>query len=575
MSFTQTRRLAGLPTSLLRRLFGSSNRTSIFVPRSSLNVTDKFVVQARPSHKKHPDVRQMVKKMTKKSKKDTKDSTSRANILFYEIQEALLKYKEKFGKSLSVSQVTIQPELLEVFLFTRNRPLVEIPSVEIIYQTSEGHGLAIIPQSLYATPFVENQSDIFNSYTVIQVPKSIVGDKVSVKLLTHHDYCCESEMLEIVKPSPKRNQQLIICDKFESCTGCQFQMLPYEEQLEHKSSIISRAYKFFYPNLEKEHPHLDSFGVVTGSSMQYAYRNKLTPHYKRNKHYVEGKFDIGFVHPNPTKGITDIDYCPITSPTINQSLQHYKRKQFEIEAAKEYNPRSNLGGLNLRESILVNAETGSYRNICLEGGKKIITTRVEDKIFQYESDLFFQINTSILPLVFDFIRYHLKQSDTKLQYLIDSYCGVGLFSICLANDFSGKVFGIEIDSNSIKYATKNAKLNGLKVPDKIQFIDGDAETMFSSPEFVNSGIVGEQSVVIMDPSRKGSTNLFLKQLVQLKPKMVVYVSCNVFTQARDLSAFNTFLKAQNLNYVVKDIVGFDFFPQTRHVETVAILELQE
>jgi tRNA (uracil-5-)-methyltransferase len=169
----------------------------------------------------------------------------------------------------------------------------------------------------------------------------------------------------------------------------------------------------------------------------------------------------------------------------------------------------------------------------------------------------------------------LKQSDTKLQYLIDSYCGVGLFSICLANDFSGKVFGIEIDSNSIKYATKNAKLNGLKVPDKIQFIDGDAETMFSSPEFVNSGIVGEQSVVIMDPSRKGSTNLFLKQLVQLKPKMVVYVSCNVFTQARDLSAFNTFLKAQNLNYVVKDIVGFDFFPQTRHVETVAILELQE
>lgn len=188
---------------------------------------------------------------------------------------------------------------------------------------------------------------------------------------------------------------------------------------------------------------------------------------------------------------------------------------------------------------------------------------------------FFQNNNSILIPVLEYIKYHIGLGAKLYKYLVDTYCGVGFFGISLSKLIpkEGKVFGIELSERSINFATHNAMLNGLEVPKRMQFISGSADSMFKNEEFLNSGIKGKESIVIMDPSRKGSTELFMRQLLEFKPKLIIYVSCNVFTQARDLSLFNKLQEEGSISYRVRDVVGFDFFPQTKHVETVAVLEL--
>lgn len=558
---------------VISRALTTSARSSIFVKRSS-KTTNKVKEQET---KKNNEVVTLLKKVHKKRKKDTTDETKRSNILFLEIQDAIKVFQQKYSNLLSIEQIKTKPELIEKFLWHRNRPEVIIPSVEIIYQSSEGHGLGIIPTSLYGMPYVTDQEDIFDQFTVVVVPNTIIGDKAKVVLLTHQEYYAESSMLELVQPSIERNDELVVCEKFNDCTGCQFQMLPYDEQLSNKQRFVQRAYQFFYPDLLKDHPELLAVGKVFGSPLEYGYRHKLTPHYKIPRNYGGEKFAIGFDNPNPGNQVTDIQHCYLASPIINENYGALRDKHLDMAQKLPLNSRTKTGGLMIRESLKLNEETKSYDKICLDGGKKIVTEMVEDKLFQFELSTFFQVNTHILPLVFDFIRGHMKSSSHDFKYLVDSYCGAGLFGICLAKDLpeGGKVFGIEIDKSSTDNAASNAKLNNLSVPDKIEFINGNADLMFQSPEFLASGIVGNQSIVIMDPSRKGSSNLFLKQLLEFKPKMIVYVSCNVFTQARDLATFNQFQKLYNTNYKIKELVGFDFFPQTRHVETVAILELKD
>ena len=137
-----------------------------------------------------------------------------------------------------------------------------------------------------------------------------------------------------------------------------------------------------------------------------------------------------------------------------------------------------------------------------------------------------------------------------------------VFGIALSNSFqeNTKIFGIEISNISIKYANHNVKINYLN-KDKIKFIQGDASSMFKNEEFIKSGILGKNSVVIIDPSRKGSNESFMKQLLEFEPEIIIYVSCNVFTQARDLATFDKLQQNSNVKYKVRDIMGFDFFPK--------------
>ncbi|KAK8130731.1 tRNA (uracil-5-)-methyltransferase [Apiospora kogelbergensis] len=195
------------------------------------------------------------------------------------------------------------------------------------------------------------------------------------------------------------------------------------------------------------------------------------------------------------------------------------------------------------------------------------TEYIDDFVFHNPAGSFFQNNNSILPPFTDYIRQHiLPKSDSSsppIKFLVDAYSGSGLFTITLSSQFQQSV-GIDIAEQSIEYARKNAAANALP-PSQAKFIAADANELF-------------QSLRDYPPD---------ETLLQFGPKRVVYVSCNVHTQARDVGQLvrgetgeetaaaegsaAAAGKGKKVRYDIESLVGFDFFPQTGHVEGVAVL----
>lgn len=217
------------------------------------------------------------------------------------------------------------------------------------------------------------------------------------------------------------------------------------------------------------------------------------------------------------------------------------------------------------------------KHVCITDQKATVREKVGDWIFEYNAGSFFQNNNSVLVPLTDYVRDAIFPSSSLSTdsdpspptHLVDAYCGAGLFAITLSPHFK-TVAGIELSADSIKFATRNAKLNNIPA-DKITFRAGDAAAIFKT--------VGEfppdKSVLLIDPPRKGCDDKFIQQLLAFRCKTVVYVSCNVHTQARDVGII---LKATEneepgRKYVLDSIRGFDLFPQTAHVESVAVLRL--
>lgn len=545
---------------MLRFVLGSSkfrrSIVSVSVPSNeTVYITSDSQIRSIINSNPKPAASKTLKRITSKA-------IDQSPILIHEIKETISLYNRKFQTLLHLESLANDDDLIRTFSFSKNRPYHEI-KVEILYQSSEGEGYGIIPKASYSTG---------HGYTLVIVPKTVVGDLVRVRLLMHHKYMAESSLLSVESHSQsKRDNSLIRCDKFNECNGCQLQMLRYEDQLEFKKDVITRAYKFLYPSIFDQINDVD-FGRVTPSPMQYYYRTKITPHYSWNRKIFElaqnqkdYAIPIGFMNVDPTKPKVDINHCPIATNTLNQQLPSIKADI--IQKLKIANPKQYLSTALLRESMLIDLTTGNYNMIAITDPKSIATEKVANRVFQFPANEFFQNNNHILPDLLN----HIKSSLQGVSYknIIDTYCGSGFLGISLSDLIKeGKVFGIEISSNSVRYASNNAKLNG--VQNKTKFIEGKADIIFKNAEFETLGIEGNDSIVIMDPSRKGSSLEFLSQLYEFKPKMIIYVSCNVFTQARDLEQF---MNLSNGRYKIKSIRGFDFFPQTKHVETVAILEL--
>ena len=123
-----------------------------------------------------------------------------------------------------------------------------LDNVKIRAMTSLGEGLAMVHKSMYAHNFTSDPEEILNQYTVLIIPKTVIGDNARVLLKMHHEFYAEGELIEVLNSKSKgsrRNDRLIVCEKFNECNGCQLQMLSYEDQLKYKQSVIQRAYKYF------------------------------------------------------------------------------------------------------------------------------------------------------------------------------------------------------------------------------------------------------------------------------------------------------------------------------------------
>ena len=142
------------------------------------------------------------------------------------------------------------------------------------------------------------------------------------------------------------------------------------------------------------------------------------------------------------------------------------------------------------------------------------------------------------------------------NYFIDAYCGSGLFSLTVHEHFK-KCYGVEISALGVSAAKANADANDVT---NVEFLQGSSERIFNNVQHLEA----DETVVLIDPPRKGCDEQFLKQLSNFNPKKIVYVSCDPSTQARDTKYI---LNCGN-GYSIRSVTPVDFFPQTRHIENV-------
>jgi tRNA (uracil-5-)-methyltransferase len=434
---------------------------------------------------------------------------------------------------------------------------------------------------------------------VFIVPFAAPGDTVVAKPFQHiqQDGYSLAELVEVSTSGPQRDDSLVRCGHFAKCSGCQFQMLSYKDQLVHKRTIVQKAYRNFSRLDPSSVPEI---GDTMGSPLQYGYRTKLTPHFdgpwqgradrrKGIKPEWPGVPPIGFMLKGTRKTI-DIEDCPIGTDAVRLGM---KRERDRV--AKTINDYRRGATLLLREStervpknegILSELEVGdkkpviedrgdfSHLKICKTDSNATSKEYIDDFVFTNPAGSFFQNNNSILSPFTQYIREQIipkTQDDVKISYLVDAYCGSGLFTITLSSLFKRSV-GIDISTQSIEFASKNAALNKLSA-EQATFMAADAANIFEKMEFPAA-----ETVVMIDPPRKGCDQNFLSQLLRFGPQRIVYVSCNVHTQARDVGVLVDGLKevTKGLDpmkgaYEIESLKGFDFFPQTGHVESVAVL----
>ncbi|KAK7536267.1 S-adenosyl-L-methionine-dependent methyltransferase [Phyllosticta citribraziliensis] len=462
-------------------------------------------------------------------------------------------------------------------------PFTEI-EVTVSEISSTGDGLATLP----------------DSKQVYVVPFTTPGDVVKAKVIKHFvEGYTMADFVKVVTPGHLRDDSLINCGYFSSCSGCQFQMLPYEHQLAHKRTIVDKAYRNF-SNLA---PHLvPEIGETIGSPLHYGYRTKLTPHFdgppgqKRSdrRNGIVKKFQevppIGFMKKG-TRHTIDIEDCPIGTDAVRMGMKRERQR-----VAAELDKYTKGATLLLRESttrlpkdpapqprddaILEDRGSHFHEKTCVTDNKGRSTEYIDDFQFENPAGAFFQNNNSILPPFTKFIRDHIlpaspNPTDPPIKHLIDAYSGSGLFTITLSQMFK-KSLGIDIAASSIESANKNARLNNL-AEDHASFIAADAAALFAKITFPAA-----ETVVVIDPPRKGCDDSFLKQLLAYGPARVVYVSCNVHTQARDVGVLVGGMEGVDGGfgtgvgvYEIESVRGFDFFPQTGHVEGVAVLKKKQ
>lgn len=189
-------------------------------------------------------------------------------------------------------------------------------------------------------------------------------------------------------------------------------------------------------------------------------------------------------------------------------------------------------------------------------GRDVIYDQIGDVKFAISARSFYQVNPIQTKLLYEKAVEYAGLTGTET--VIDAYCGIGTISLFLARK-AGKVYGVEEVAEAIADAKKNAALNGI---DNVEFAVGKAEEVM--PRWKEEGITPD--VIVVDPPRKGCDRSLLDTMIEMKPRRIVYVSCNPSTLARDLHIL------EEGGYATVEVQPVDMFPQTAHVECVALIE---
>ncbi|WP_141604073.1 23S rRNA (uracil(1939)-C(5))-methyltransferase RlmD [Terrilactibacillus laevilacticus] len=424
-------------------------------------------------------------------------------------------------------------------------------------------------------------------YTLF-VPGALPGEKGIVKIVKTKKGYGYAKLIEIKEKSTGRVDPP--CYIYDQCGGCQLQHLSYKGQLKYKKQVVQDVLTRI-GGIKDATVH-DTLGMED----PWTYRNKVqVPVASQNGELIAGFFR------KRSHDIVEMDKCIITEETIDEVIQEVKRiaKTCGITPYDEQKHRGILRhimariGVNTGEVMVVlvtRTKDLPFRKSLIKGiteafpqvksivqnvntkrtnaifgnetqvlwGRDVIYDTIGDVKFAISARSFYQINPSQTKVLYDKALEYAKLSGS--ESVIDAYCGIGTISLFLAQK-AGHVYGVEIVPEAIEDAKKNAELNQIT---NATFEAGQAEKVI--PAWYDQGINAD--VIVVDPPRKGCDEALLHTMIEMKPKRIVYVSCNPATLARDLKV----LVAGGFRTV--EVQPVDMFPQTMHVETVALLELK-
>lgn len=427
-------------------------------------------------------------------------------------------------------------------------------------------------------------------YTLF-VKGALPGERIKAKIMKMKKRYGFARLIEVYEASPHRIEPP--CPIYKQCGGCQLQHLSYEEQLRQKElQVRSQLTKIGGLDLEqvKVHPTL-------GMENPWKYRNKAQVPIGE----AEGGL-IGGFYRQGTHEIIDMQECMIQHEANDTVIQKTKQiaQELGISAYDEQNHTGLLRhvvvkyGFYTKELMLVlitleenipqkeklisklRAEFGDLKSIVQNVnpartnvifgdrtrvllGEEYIYDRIGSIQFAISARSFYQVNPQQTKVLYD---KALEYADLQgHETVIDAYCGIGTISLFLAQK-AKRVLGVEVVPEAIADAKRNARLNGIE---NAEFAVGEAEKVI--PWWKAQGIAAD--VIVVDPPRKGCDEALLNTMIEMKPKRIVYVSCNPATLARDLKIL------EEGGFRTVEVQPVDMFPHSYHVEVVCNIELRK
>ncbi len=437
---------------------------------------------------------------------------------------------------------------------------------------------------------------------VIFIESVVPGDVVDVQLFKNKKDWAEGFPLRFISYSKDRVNPF--CAHFGVCGGCQWQMLPYEKQLTYKQKQVEEALR----RIGKV--QIPEMLPIIGAEQTRQYRNKMEYTFA-NKKYLPieelkaGESNIKDVAGFHAKGVFDkvveIHVCYLQDEPTNQMRNALR--DFSVDNKFSfYDIRTHEGWLRnmqvrlattgeLMVNVVLGYEDKPNRKLMLDYllqqfpqittllytintkwndsmydlkpevyfGKGYIIEKLEDFEFKISPKSFFQTNSRQGEKLYQVTREFAELKGTETVY--DLYCGTGSIGIFVSKQ-AGKIIGVETVSEAVADAKENAALNKIADAD---FFAGDVIDVCNDAFFDTHG---RPDVIITDPPRAGMHEKLVKKLLDMEAPLIVYVSCNPATQARDLALLDE-------KYTVEKIQPVDMFPHTHHIENVVQLKLRK
>ncbi|WAW14378.1 23S rRNA (uracil(1939)-C(5))-methyltransferase RlmD [Peptostreptococcus equinus] len=422
----------------------------------------------------------------------------------------------------------------------------------------------------------------------IKMKGGITGQRVKASVKRSRSDSGEVKMMELLETSPMETGE--ICQHFRQCGGCSILSIPYEKQLE----IKERQVKDLFDDAGLE--DYEWIGIQ-GSPSQYSYRNKME--FTFGDAFKDGPLELGMHKVGRFIDIMTVEDCRIIDQDFVKVLvatkEYFRKKELPYYRTNDH--KGYLRHLVVRKGentkeLLVNIVTSSqidfdmteYKDMLkgleLENGLVGILHTINDRMadvvncdelrildgrdYFYEEVLglrfkvspfsFFQTNTKGAEVLYQIARdFAGDKGDGKVVF--DLYSGTGTIGQLMAKT-ARKVYGIEIIEEAVKAANQNAHLNGL---DNCEFIAGDVVKVVTElPE--------KPDLIIVDPPRAGVVGNGVKDIAEFGANEIVYVSCNPKSLVENLVEF------EHRGYKVEKVKLMDMFPNTPHVECIALIQ---